>query len=95
MRRLLSTACISIDTHSDCTGRTGIAQPDVDSPALVHGLGIWDTDPHIHRLLSSLLLNISIHHIVIAETRMWANAQRDVRPAEYRWRSLFNAAKFG
>ena len=26
---------------------------------------------------------------------MWANAQSDGRPAEYRWRSLFNAAKFG
>ena len=25
-------------------------------------------------------------------TRMWANAQRDGRPAEYRWRRLFNAA---
>ena len=23
---------------------------------------------------------------------MWANAQRDNRPAEYRWRPLFNAA---
>jgi len=29
------------------------------------------------------------------ETRMWANAQRNGRPAEYRWRPLFNAAKFG
>jgi len=29
------------------------------------------------------------------ETRMWANAQRDGRPTEYRWRPLFNAAKFG
>ena len=28
-------------------------------------------------------------------TRMWANAKRDGRPAEYRWRPLFNAAKFG
>jgi len=28
-------------------------------------------------------------------TRMWANAQRHGRPAEYRWRPLFNAAKFG
>jgi len=28
-------------------------------------------------------------------TRMWANAQPDGRPAEYRWRPLFNAAKFG
>jgi len=26
---------------------------------------------------------------------MWANAQRDDHPAEYRWRPLFNAAKFG
>jgi len=24
---------------------------------------------------------------------MWANAQRDSRPAEHRWRPLFNAAK--
>jgi len=29
------------------------------------------------------------------KTRMWANAQRDDRPAEHRWRLLFNAAKFG
>jgi len=28
-------------------------------------------------------------------TRMWANGQRDGRPAKYRWRPLFNAAKFG
>jgi len=26
---------------------------------------------------------------------MWANAQRDGRPAEYRWHPLFNAAKCG
>jgi len=29
-----------------------------------------------------------------AITRVWANAQRDGRPAEYRWRPLFNATKF-
>jgi len=28
-------------------------------------------------------------------TRKWANAQRDGRPAECRWRPLFNAATFG
>jgi len=28
-------------------------------------------------------------------TRMWANSQRDGRPAECRWRHLFNAANFG
>ena len=26
---------------------------------------------------------------------MWANAQRDGHPAEYRWRPVLNAAKFG
>ena len=26
------------------------------------------------------------------QLEMWANAQRDGRPAEYRWRPLFNAA---
>jgi len=28
-------------------------------------------------------------------TRIWANAQPDGHPAEYSWRPLFNAAKFG
>jgi len=28
----------------------------------------------------------------IETTRMWANAKRDGRPTEYRWRPLFNAA---
>jgi len=28
-------------------------------------------------------------------TTMWANAQLHGRPAEYRWRPMFNAAKFG
>jgi len=28
------------------------------------------------------------------QLEMWANAQRDGRPAEYRWRPLFNTAKF-
>ena len=31
----------------------------------------------------------------LSKTRIWANAQPDVRPAEHRWRRLFNAAKFG
>jgi len=29
------------------------------------------------------------------ELEMWAYAQHDGRPAEYRWCPLFNAAKFG
>jgi len=31
----------------------------------------------------------------VQKLEMWANAQRDGHPAEYRWRPLFNAAKFG
>ena len=38
-----------------------------------------------------LLCNKSTTHW----TRMWANAQRDGRPAKHRWRPLFNAPKFG
>jgi len=29
------------------------------------------------------------------ELEMWASAHSDGHPAEYRWRPLFNAAKFG
>ena len=32
---------------------------------------------------------------IITILEMWANAQPDGRPAGYRWRPLFNAAKFG
>ena len=28
------------------------------------------------------------------ELEIWVNAEHDGRPAEYRWRPLFNAAKF-
>ena len=29
------------------------------------------------------------------QLEMWANAQRDGRPAEHRWCPMFNAANFG
>ena len=41
---------------------------------------------------------VNVAHIVafiIKQLEMWANAQPDGRPAEHRWRPLFNAAKFG
>jgi len=31
----------------------------------------------------------------LIDVEMWANAQRDGRRVEHRWRSLFNAAEFG
>ena len=33
--------------------------------------------------------------LIKEKLEMWVNAQRDGRPAEYRWRPLFNAAKSG
>ena len=36
-----------------------------------------------------------LYCILYCKPRMWANAQPDGRPAEHRWRPLFNAAKFG
>jgi len=58
---------------------------------------------HFGDILPSQLLGIVPKKLNITQqkqttqekTRMWANAQRDGRPAEYRWRPLFNAAKFG
>jgi len=31
----------------------------------------------------------------LLKTTTWANSQHDGRPVEYRWRPLFNTAKFG
>jgi len=49
---------------------------------------------------SYFVVSVRFHKIahraqILNKTRMWANAQRDGRPAKYRWRPLFNAAKFG
>ena len=49
----------------------------------------FDDLRHEFQVIFVLLLSCSL------KTRMWANAQRDGRSAEYRWRPLFNAAKFG
>ena len=40
-------------------------------------------------------LSVDLSLSNLKQLEMWANAQRDGRPAEYRWRPLFNAAKFG
>jgi len=44
--------------------------------------------------MNILLYNVQLERKHIS-TRMWANAERDGRPAEHRWRPLFNAAMFG
>jgi len=44
-------------------------------------------------LIEESLLQVKLQ--LKPKLEMWANAQPDGRPAEYRWRPLFNAAKFG
>jgi len=45
-------------------------------------------------ILFPFICSFSYGHFYL-KLEMWANAQRDGRPAKYRWRSLFNTAKFG
>jgi len=42
-----------------------------------------------------VLRQLQTDYFSIYQLEMWANAQRDGHPAKYRWRPLFNAAKFG
>ena len=53
-----------------------------------------DTDRQTHLMKQPLTLIQHLHSNTY-QTRMWANAQPDGRPAKRRWRPLFNAAKFG
>ena len=55
-------------------------------PVLEYAVAVWQ---------SCLTAELSDQLETIQKLEMWANAQRDGRPAEYRWRPLFNAAKFG
>ena len=41
---------------------------------------------------TSISITMAPLSLYIVNTRMWANVQRDGRPAYYRWRRLFNAA---
>ena len=63
---------------------------------------VVDVDKHVNQLQQqqqqqqgAAALNVNVCPLNVDELEMWANAQRDGRPAEYRWRPLFNAAKFG
>ena len=47
---------------------------------------------NVHHLHGHLPGDTSFTGGLQCQLEMWANAQRDGRPAEYRWRPLFNAA---
>jgi len=50
---------------------------------------------HFGDVLPSQSLGLVQKKLNLTQLEIWANAQRDGRPAEYRWRPLFNTAKFG
>jgi len=50
------------------------------------------TRAYIYIYISKICILCYFAQLLQYELEMWANAQRDGRPAEYRWRPLFNAA---
>ena len=60
-------------------------------------IGVYDTKRENDRpnLLHRTKNSKSKERKTRKKLEMWANAQRDGRPAEHRCRPLFNAAKFG
>jgi len=54
-------------------------------------------------VVKAMLVNADYFHFISvqfciqneSQLEMWANSQRNGRPAVHRWRPLFNAAKFG
>ena len=73
--------CHRFDTISACDRRT-----DGRTDGHTDGIVVAST---------ALAMQALWRAVKIAQLEMWANAQRDGRPAEHRWRPLFNAAKFG
>ena len=57
-------------------------------PNLVNFKPTFFGEKNFRWLIYRLIVNI-------IELEMWANAQRDGRPAEHRWRPRFTATKFG
>ena len=56
-------------------------------------INVANKDPYIIQLLDNYKLTL-LHQLHL-QLEVWANAQSDGRPAEYRWRPLFNAPNFG
>ena len=72
-------------------------KPDVFQFIGADPMGVRGLDPNRNLVAGSVLWlgPPQKFHLNKFNTRMWANAQRDGRPAEHRWRPLVNAAKFG
>ena len=71
--------------NQQCQSTEGSSSPK-NQASIPPGPSHHVTILHMHAIYSQTQNNTHT-------TRMWANAQRDGRPDEYRWRPLFNAAK--
>jgi len=57
--------------------------------------GKTSSDGYVYGLARKRWNPVSVSRFSQKHDTMWANAQRDCRPVEYRWRPLFNAVNFG
>jgi len=78
--------CILFDTIHLVTSPRRYSEVKFIIPCLITQLGLHNR--HIRKLTQNTI------KCNVKATRMWANAQRDGRSAEYRWCPLFNDAKF-
>jgi len=63
---------------------------------MVHVISEFTSSRDHHRLRPPAMTVTKLKLFALnKQLEMSANAQRDGRPAEYSWRPLFNAAKFG
>jgi len=91
--------CIA-DTDIIFSSRFFFLSSSFSSPNLSrHRVDVYHTSTHgvaLVRIYNAGLKRAPRGSLEIQDAlEMWANAQSDGRPAEYRWCPLFNAAKFG
>ena len=72
-----------------------VAKRSLKTAARISLAMLRNTMDHVCRLQNNVECATETTEYFKTELEMWANAQCDGRPAEYRWRPLFNAAKFG
>jgi len=84
----LQRVVLRLEFHQHRLSRFGDGGVEICPSPLTWPLAYTTVYTTVQAVITRRVLSINI-------TRMWANAQRDGRPAKHRWRPLFNAAKFG
>jgi len=106
-KRTLQSVFCRLERPSQCAGQykqhqwweiVGNTRPDSSlryRRYINHLLTYLLTVDNVFKILWPKYMLYFLHFNNKIQLEMWANAQRDGRPAVYRWRPLFNAAKFG